>query len=94
MKKQRVLDALKILYYTLAARYSVIEWIFFQMAGVGLMFGQLNHFLKFAPHEVPYAIDRFTTQVRLNSDGQYEAYNLDDPALVQERRMLVGLDPL
>lgn len=40
-------------------RYQVIEWLFFQMASVGPMFGQLNHFRRFAPEQIPYAIDRY-----------------------------------
>lgn len=36
----------------------------------------------------------YGTQVRLNADGRYEAYNLDDPELVKERREMVGLEPL
>lgn len=40
-------------------RYQVIEWLFFQMASVGPMFGQLNHFRKFAPEQIPYAIERY-----------------------------------
>ncbi|MBF2075154.1 MAG: glutathione S-transferase N-terminal domain-containing protein [Synechococcales cyanobacterium C42_A2020_086] len=43
-------------------RYQVIEWLFFQMASVGPMFGQLNHFRKFAPEPIPYAIDRYETE--------------------------------
>jgi GSH-dependent disulfide-bond oxidoreductase len=31
----------------------------FQMAGVGPMFGQLNHFKRFAPEKIPYAIERY-----------------------------------
>lgn len=40
-------------------RFQVIEWLFFQMASIGPMFGQLNHFRKFAPEQIPYAIDRY-----------------------------------
>lgn len=40
-------------------RISVIEWLMFQMASVGPMFGQLNHFKKFAPEKIPYAIARY-----------------------------------
>lgn len=40
-------------------RYQVIEWLFFQMASVGPMFGQLNHFRRFAPEQIPYAIERY-----------------------------------
>lgn len=46
----------------LKARYTVIEWLFFQMAGIGPMFGQLNYFKMFAEEPVPQAIDRFATE--------------------------------
>jgi GST-like protein len=38
---------------------AVTEWLFFQMASVGPMFGQMNHFLRFAKEKIPYAIDRY-----------------------------------
>ncbi|PAX51484.1 glutathione binding-like protein [Brunnivagina elsteri] len=41
------------------AKYQVIEWLMFQMASVGPMFGQLNHFSKFAPEKISYAIERY-----------------------------------
>lgn len=40
-------------------RFLVLEWLMFQMASVGPMFGQLNHFKRFAPEKIPYAIDRY-----------------------------------
>ncbi|MBF2028352.1 MAG: glutathione S-transferase N-terminal domain-containing protein [Oscillatoriales cyanobacterium C42_A2020_001] len=40
-------------------RFQVLEWLMFQMGGVGPMFGQLNHFKRFAPEKIPYAIDRY-----------------------------------
>lgn len=40
-------------------RYSTIEWLMFQMGGVGPMFGQAHHFLKFAKVEIPYAQERY-----------------------------------
>lgn len=40
-------------------RYLVIEWLMLQMGSVGPMFGQLNHFKKFAPEKIPYAIERY-----------------------------------
>src|SRR5262249_30568284 len=43
-------------------RYEVLAWVMFQMAGVGPMFGQYNHFARFAPEKVPYAIDRYTRE--------------------------------
>lgn len=45
-----------------ANRYQVLQWLMFQMAGVGPMFGQANHFRAYAPEKVPYAIDRYTNE--------------------------------
>jgi len=45
------------------ARLETLEWLMFQMAGVGPMFGQRHHFARFAPEKVPYAIDRYTREV-------------------------------
>jgi len=42
-----------------AERASVIQWLMFQMAGVGPMFGQFEHFHSAAPEKVPYAITRY-----------------------------------
>jgi GST-like protein len=40
-------------------RFRVLEWLMFQMGSVGPMFGQLNHFKRYAPEPIPYAIDRY-----------------------------------
>jgi GST-like protein len=40
----------------------VMEWLFFQMARVGPMFGQMNHFVKFAKEKIPYAMERYTLE--------------------------------
>ncbi len=45
-----------------AARYKAIEWLMFQMGGVGPMFGQTHHFLRAAKEQVPYAIARYTRE--------------------------------
>jgi GST-like protein len=45
-----------------AARYRVIEWVMFQMANVGPMFGQANHFLNKTPEKIPYAINRYVKE--------------------------------
>jgi len=47
-----------------AARYGVLEWVMFQMGGVGPMFGQVHHFLRAAPEPVPYAIERYGKETR------------------------------
>lgn len=45
-----------------AARARVIEWLMFQMASVGPMFGQLDHFRNAAPEKLPYAIARYQNE--------------------------------
>jgi GST-like protein len=44
-------------------RYSVIQWLMFQMGGVGPMFGQANYFYRLE-EKVPYAIERFHKEAR------------------------------
>lgn len=44
------------------ARYTVIEWLMWQMGGVGPMFGQFGHFTRYAPEKIPYAIERYTKE--------------------------------
>jgi GST-like protein len=46
------------------ARYAALQWLMFQMGGIGPIFGQAHHFLRFAPEPVPYAIDRYSKEVR------------------------------
>ncbi len=46
------------------ARYAVLEWLMFQMGGIGPMFGQANHFRAYAPEKIPYAIDRYTNEAK------------------------------
>ena len=43
-------------------RMAVLQWLMFQMGGVGPMFGQANHFRRFAKEQVPYAIERYTKE--------------------------------
>jgi len=45
-------------------RAAVLEWLMFQMGGIGPMFGQTHHFRRFAPEQVPYAIERYTKETR------------------------------
>lgn len=48
----------------MSARYEVIQWLMFQMGGVGPMFGQVHHFLRAAKERVPYGIERYGTECR------------------------------
>jgi GST-like protein len=43
-------------------KYIALEWLMFQMGGVGPMFGQVHHFLRAAKEQVPYAIDRYVKE--------------------------------
>ena len=44
-------------------RYQVMQWLMWQMGGLGPMAGQNGHFLLYAPEQVPYAIDRYSREV-------------------------------
>ncbi|MHA1536100.1 MAG: glutathione S-transferase N-terminal domain-containing protein [Alphaproteobacteria bacterium] len=45
-------------------RYTVIQWLMFQMGGVGPMLGQAHHFRQYAPRKIKYAVDRYTNEAR------------------------------
>jgi GSH-dependent disulfide-bond oxidoreductase len=47
-----------------AGRYEVLQWLMFQMGGVGPMLGQAHHFRLYAPEKIPYAIDRYTNEAK------------------------------
>lgn len=72
-------------------RVEVLQWLFWQMGGLGPMAGQNGHFNTYAPEKVPYAIDRYTKETtRLYSvlnkrlaDRRFvagEAYSIADMA--------------
>ncbi|MEN9586627.1 MAG: hypothetical protein RIT15_202 [Pseudomonadota bacterium] len=46
------------------AKFEVLEWLMFQMGGVGPMLGQAHHFRVFAPEQIPYAINRYTSEAK------------------------------
>ena len=54
----------KFLPTSMAARYDVVQWLMFQMGGIGPIFGQVHHFKRAAKEEVPYAINRYYTECR------------------------------
>lgn len=45
-------------------KYEVLQWLMFQMGGVGPMLGQAHHFRRYAPETIAYAIDRYTNEAR------------------------------
>ena len=45
-------------------RSVALQWLMFQMGGVGPMFGQVHHFLRAAKEPVPYAIERYTKETQ------------------------------
>ena len=45
-------------------RWEVQKWLTWQVAGLGPMFGQLGHFVKFKPGEAPYAEERYTNEAK------------------------------
>ena len=45
-------------------KYEVIQWVMFQMGGIGPIFGQVHHFKRAAKEKVPYAINRYFNECR------------------------------
>lgn len=89
-------------------RWQAMEWLMFQMGGVGPMFGQLGHFLFFTPEPLPYAVERYSDEAqrlaevvdRRLEDRPYLAddYSLADvanfPWLARHERLGIDLDEL
>jgi GST-like protein len=45
-------------------KFDVLQWLMFQMGGVGPMLGQAHHFRMYAPEKIGYAIDRYTNEAK------------------------------
>ena len=52
----------KFLPVDVRGKYNVLQWLMFQMGGVGPMFGQAHHFRNYAPEKLEYAIKRYTRE--------------------------------
>ncbi|WP_271253178.1 glutathione binding-like protein [Pseudanabaena sp. Chao 1811] len=52
----------KFLPTDLRDRLNVMQWLFWQMGGLGPMAGQNHHFSQYAPEKIPYAIDRYVKE--------------------------------
>jgi GST-like protein len=70
----------------------VLEWLFWQMGGLGPMAGQNHHFSQYAPEKIPYAIDRYVKetnrlygvldrQLAVTKDYVAGAYSIADMAI-------------
>jgi GSH-dependent disulfide-bond oxidoreductase len=81
----------KLLPKDLEPRYRVIEWLMWQMGGIGPMLGQVHHFVKFNQGKAPYAEDRYLKEAhrlygvldRRLADHEYvaDAYSIADIAI-------------
>ena len=47
---------------SISGRAEVLQWLFWQMGGLGPMAGQNHHFSHYAPEKIPYAIDRYVRE--------------------------------
>ena len=45
-------------------RYEVLQWLMFQMGGLGPMLGQAHHFRIYAPEKLPYAVERYSNEAK------------------------------
>jgi GSH-dependent disulfide-bond oxidoreductase len=52
----------KFLPENIRERWSTLQWLMFQMGGVGPMLGQAHHFLIYAPEKIPYAMQRYSKE--------------------------------
>ena len=64
------------------SRYTSLQWLMWQMGGIGPMFGQSNHFSYYAQEKIQYAIDRYNNECR-------RLYNVLDKRL-EEGDFLAG----
>jgi len=82
----------KLLPADLHARWRCMEWLMWQMGGIGPMMGQANHFRRYAKEKIPYAIERYTNEAnrltgvldRRLGEARYTAgsdYSISDIAL-------------
>jgi GST-like protein len=54
----------KFLPHSERAKFEVMQWLMFQMGGIGPMLGQAHHFRIYAPEKVDYAINRYTNEAK------------------------------
>jgi GSH-dependent disulfide-bond oxidoreductase len=54
----------KLLPASTRGKYEVLQWLMFQMGGVGPMLGQAHHFRLYAPKKIDYAIERYSNEAK------------------------------
>jgi len=64
-------------------RYEVLQWLMFQMGGLGPMLGQAHHFRLYAPEQIAYAVDRYTKEA-------HRLYGVLDKALAKTGFLAAG----
>ena len=52
----------KLLPVDMQERWTCVQWLMWQMGGVGPMFGQANHFRRYSKEKLPYPIERYTNE--------------------------------
>ena len=73
-----------------AGRLACLQWLMFQMGGVGPMFGQWNHFANYAPERIPYATERYAREV-LRLYGVLEKRLAEAPFLAGEEYSIADI---
>lgn len=68
----------KLLPKTDRQKFEVLQWLMFQMGGVGPMLGQTHHFRMYAPEKIDYAINRYTNEAK-------RLYGVMDKRLAQSK---------
>ena len=64
-------------------RWATLQWLMFQMGGVGPMLGQAHHFLAYAPEKIPYAMQRYSNEAN-------RLYGVMDRRLAESRFIACG----
>ena len=77
-----------------ATRYKCLEWIMFQMGGIGPMFGQWNHFGAYAPEPIPYAIERYGNEAKRLTRVLDARRRQDDASVVHDRMTQINPSPV
>jgi GST-like protein len=64
-------------------KFEALQWLMFQMGGVGPMFGQAHHFIRSAKEPIPYGIERYSKETR-------RLYGVLDKRLAKEEYLAAG----